>query len=394
MSYRQMKKERPLALYQGIFRCKLTLAQGVALIISGTFGAGVLGVPFVVARVGIVIGIIYIILLGLLMMSLNLLIGEVATCTKQELQIAGLARTYLGVWGGRIMAVLIYVMALGVLVVYIIGEGSSLAALFGGDAFMWSIIFFAVASICVALGLRMLKVAGLFLSLGLLFVIIIISVLSTPHISISYMQHYNFAYMLFPYGVILFSFSSTGVIPEAHALLNHKDGFFKKAIMIASAICISMYALFALVVVGVTGLETTAIATIGLGNVVGKTIFVFGNVFAVIAMGAGFLMSGVALRDSLQWDYKVPAWAAPFVVCGIPFVIFIAGLRNFIELIDIIGGVLVSIELIGVTLIYWRARQKGLLHNKRYHIHHALWLVVILLIAFAVGAGYSVVKLF
>ncbi|MFA6427037.1 MAG: aromatic amino acid transport family protein [Candidatus Magasanikbacteria bacterium] len=387
-------EDHPLIQHRGIFKRRLSLLQGVALVVSGTIGAGVLGVPFVVAKVGILVGCIYIVTLGLLMMGLNLLIGEVATCTRRELQVIGLAREYLGAWGAWVMTGFIYLMGAGVMTVYIIGEGTSLSALFGGDPFIWSIVFFAVASVCVFVGLRMIKVADLFLSIGLLLVIIIISILGAPYISSTHVEFNNFAYLLLPYGVILFSLSSTGVIPEAHTLLKHKDGLFKKTIIIASFICIGIYSLFAFVVVGVTGSHTTEIATVGLGNVIGNSVFVFGNIFAVLAMGTGFLMGGMALRDSLTWDYRIRPIISSLLVCIIPFLIFVAGLRSFIGLIDVIGGVLVSIDLIFVVFIYWRARQKGVLNNKKYHIHHALLLVPVLLLALAVGAVYSVFKLF
>src|SRR3989339_110865 len=395
MFFRRFKKtdhiveDHPLVHHRGIFRRQISLFEAVALVVSGTIGAGVLGIPFVVAKVGISIGILYIVTLGLLMMGLNLLIGEVATCTKQELQIVGLARVYLGRWGAWFMTGLIYVMGVGLLTVYIVGEGTALSALFGGDSFTWSVIFFAIGSVCVYAGLRLIKIMDLFLGLGLLLVIIVISLLGVPHMSVAHVEFNNLAYLLFPYGVILFSLSSTGVIPEAHALLKRKDGLFKKTIVIASIICIVIYSLFAFVVVGVTGLETTEIATVGLGSVVGNTIFVLGNIFAVLAMGTGFLMRGIALRDSLTWDYKVHPVTASLVVCVIPFLIFIAGLRSFIGLIDVIGGVFVSIDLLCMVLIYWRACQQGVLNNKKYHIHHALLLVSVLLLALAVGAVYS-----
>ena len=54
---------------------------------------------------------------ALLLMALNLLVGEVVARTTGEFQLVGLARKYLGKWGGYFMTVLNYLMAFGILVV-------------------------------------------------------------------------------------------------------------------------------------------------------------------------------------------------------------------------------------------------------------------------------------
>ena len=93
MSYYRLK-EQTVAPHQGIFRKQLTLWEGVALVLSGTIGAGVLAIPYAVSRVGLLIGFVYILTIGLLMMTLNLLLGEIAARTKGDVQLAGLAKRY------------------------------------------------------------------------------------------------------------------------------------------------------------------------------------------------------------------------------------------------------------------------------------------------------------
>lgn len=392
--YKRMDRKIDLVKHKGVFRRQLTLFQAVAMIVSITVGAGVLGIPYVVAKVGLAIGISYIVGLGLLMMFLNLLVGELCARTKTSLQLVGLARKYLGNFGGMLMTVLMYLMSFGILVVYIIGEGEALTALFGGDPFYWSLLFFAIASLLILVGLKTIKTVEFFLSLAILFIVILIAGLSAPHVELPNIIYSDFAYLLLPYGVILFAYTGSTAIPEAHALLKKRDIDFKKAIIIAGLISIAVYVLFAFAVVGVTGVETTEIATIGLGNKLGQSMLVFGNVFALLAMGTSFLMVGLSIKDSMRWDYKIPDALAAAVVSIIPLVIFVLGLRNFIKAIDIVGGVFVSLEMMLLVLIYWRAKQKGHLKKSKYKLHHALLLSIPLLLALAVGAVYSVMKLF
>ena len=392
--YRSLEDETPVANYKGVFLKKISLFEAVALILSATIGAGVLGIPYAVSKVGLGIGLFYILFLGLLLMSLNLMVGEVVARTKGEFQLVGLARKYLGKWGGRFMTLIVYSMSFGILVVYIIGEGNTLANIFGGDPYIWSLLFFVFGTIMVSVGLETVKTAELILSMAILAIILLIAGVSAPHVTVQNVSYSNWANLLLPYGVILFAFSGASSIPEAHAVLKSRDKDFKKSIIIAGTIAIIAYALFTLVVVGVTGANTTEIATIGLGAKAGKAMFLFGNLFAMFAMGTCFLMGGTALRDSLRWDYKIPSIAATLLVCGVPLIIFLLGVRSFIEAIDIVGGVFVSLEMMVLILIYWRAKTLGHLSPSKYKLHYAWLMMVPLIIALTVGAVYSVVKLF
>src|SRR3989338_644513 len=392
-TYQRIKNGK-IFFHHGRFRRELSLWEGVILIVSGTIGAGVLGIPYAIAQSGVLIGVLSIFGIGLFMMGLNLLIGEVALRTGKTLQLPGLAKKYLGNFWGSFMTLMVYLILFGVLVVYIIGEGATLAALFGGPHVLWSTLFFIVGAILVASGLRTIEKIDFILLFGILSIVIFIAALSLRHVDVSYMKHINIAQVLFPYGVILFAFHSTTAIPEAYSLLKNKGQTFRRAIIYASVITIVVYAVFSLVVVGVTGEQTTEIATIGLGKKIGAVMFLLGNLFAFFSMLTSYLMASVAVKDSLTWDYKVPQWASLAMVIGIPYIVFLAGIRGFISALDIIGGVFGSIEMILIVFIYWKARQMGHLNKNGYRLHHALLLSIVLLTALSIGAAYSVIKLF
>lgn len=391
-----VRSEPELTTHQGIFRKRISLLEGVALIVSGTIGAGVLGIPYAVSKVGLGIGLIYILVIGVLMMGLNLLIGEVAVRTKNKMHLVGFARKYLGRWAEILMTLLSFTMAFSILTVYIIGEGRTMAELFGGEyisPFMWSLLFWLIGSILVAIGLRTIKKVELLLTLGLLVVVFIIVAAASPHIKTDYIVYTNLAHLFLPYGVILFAFSGTAAIPEAHSVLIKRDVTFKKAIIIAGLISILVYALFTIMVVGATGQFTTEVATIGLGQKV-RGVFLAGNIFAFLAMATSFLIAGVALRDSLSWDFKISYRTSTLITCLVPLTMFVVGVRGFIATIDIVGGVFMSIEMLLLIMIYWQAKQKGDLKVHKYKLHHTLILVILLVFALTIGAIYSVVKVF
>ena len=244
------------------------------------------------------------------------------------------------------------------------------------------------------MGLKIVKLVDLVLSLAILATVIVIAAFSFSDISAVNIGYSNFANLLLPYGVILFAFSSATTIPEAHALLKNRDISFQKAIIIAGLITTFVYVLFAFVVVGVTGPATSEIATIGLGHAMGSKMVIFGNVFAFLAMASSFLIVGISLKDSLVWDYKIPRYIVTPVVLLIPFIIFLFGIRQFIQVIDIVGGVFVSLQLFLVVLIYWRAKHLGHLKRSKYNLHHTYLLAALILLALSIGTVYSVMKLF
>lgn len=192
----------------------------------------------------------------------------------------------------------------------------------------------------------------------------------------------------------MFGYHGATTVPEAHSLLKNKKVTFKKAIVYSGLITMVVYALFTLVTIGVLGKETTEIATIGLGKHLGSSMLWFGNLFALLAMGTSFLMTGVALRDSFVWDMHISEKKSVLLTLIVPTILFGIGVREFIAVLDIIGGVLITSEMFLIILIYWRAKQMGTLPVGKYQLHHTALLIACLLVALAVGAIYSVYNLF
>lgn len=380
--------------HKGIFFRRLTEWQATALIVSGTVGAGILGIPYVVAKVGIGIGLFFIVAVGMCMIGFNLLLGEIAVRTNHPLQLSGFAKKYLGRFGEILMTIVVYSILFGVLAVYIIGAGLALAELFGGSPQYWGLVFFVLGSCGIAIGIRTVKTVEFFLTMGIFLIVMLFVLIAAPHIAFPNFVYVDLSFFLLPYGVMLFAYHGAAAIPEAHTLLAAHPLRFRRAIVRAGVMTMILYAVFALVVVGVTGIETTEIATIGLGRTVGPFMVVLGNVFAVLAMGTSFLMSGLALRDSIVWDFRIKPAVATFAVLAVPLTIFLLGLRQFIAAIDVIGGVFSGTEMLLILLIFWRAKQLGDVPPGRYHLHHAVFLWILLLVALGIGTVWSVVRLF
>jgi len=391
-----MKNAHPIrhssTVHNGWVLRHLPYLEGTALILSGTIGAGILGIPFVISQVGVGIGLVCIILIGFLTFGLNLLIAEIACSTNRPLQLVGLAREYLGRPGEIIMGVIMYSMLLGTLLIYLIGEGDTLAALLGGDPAGWTLAFFLLATAFVVVGMKTIKIIEMILLIGIFLVITLIAGFGLPHIQFSNLTSAMPTNILVLYSVLIFAFHGTTAIPEAHSILDKKVKIFKRSIFTASLVCIILYGLFSLVVVGVTGAETTPIATIGLGFKIGPLAQILANIFAVLTMATGFLMGASALRDSMKWDFRLPHVSAALFVCTVPAVLYFLGVRQFILVMDVVGGIFVSLELLLMVIIYWRARHMGRVTPRGKFLHHALLASGALFLALVLGTVYNIVR--
>ncbi len=81
--------------YKGFF-AKHRLAIAVTTLIGTIIGAGVLGIPYVIAKSGFLYGSILIIAIGLAFLVLNLFVGEIVLRTKGQYQLTGYMEKYLG----------------------------------------------------------------------------------------------------------------------------------------------------------------------------------------------------------------------------------------------------------------------------------------------------------
>lgn len=374
-------KNKNLVLHHGVFKPAASVADAVFMITGMTIGAGVLGVPYVVAQVGLKMGIVYIVVLGLVMLSLNLMIGEIAVRTNQSLQIPGLVGRYLGRGPKYFINIIIVFASYGALLAYIIGEGQALAALFGGNPVAWSVVFWSIASVVVWRGLQTIKMVERILSTIVISIICGLSFYLLKDFQIANWVHSDLSKIFLPYGVILFALNGTPAVIEAHALLPRSQRHFRKALIIGSLIPVAVYVLFALATVGAMGLGTSEIATIGLGAKFGQGILVLGNVFAVLAMAGGFVGAGIALKQSFIWDNGVNRLAAEILVISVPFLLFVAGIRQFISILSVAGGLFIGIEAVVLIVVCWQARRKGDVDISRYNAHH-FWLLAIPLFLF------------
>ena len=295
-----------------------TFLAGISILIGTAIGAGVLGIPYVVAKSGFLIGAIHILLIGAIILLANLYLGEIVLRTKGEHQLGGYARKYLGKTGSFFMSFAIIFSVYSAIIAYLVGISGSFSFLFFGNfnyAILIGILFGVFMSYLLWRGLKALKTFEKFgvSAIFLLFILIIIFFLKK--ISFANLTAINTNFLFLPFGVVLFALLSFFALPEINFVLKKDKILMKKILVFGTLITILFYVLFAFVVVGFNGVETPEIATVALGP-----IFIMLGIFT---MFTSYLALGNALRDHLIYDFKFKRISSWILSSLIPIFLFL-----------------------------------------------------------------------
>jgi len=365
--------------------------EAIATLVGTMIGAGILGIPYVISKSGFIIGLIHIIIIGFALLIVNLFLGEIVLRTKGNHQLTGYAEKYLGKIGKVIMTLIMMFGIYGVLIAYLIGGSKSLYALFGGNIYFHFVGYFIIMSFLVFIGLNAVKKSEFFMSIIVLFIIFLISIIGFTKLEFNNLQSVNLSYVFYPYGVVLLSFlGGMAAIPEMKEELTNNRKNLKKAIIWGSLIPFVVYVLFAFVAVGVLGVNTSEIATVGLSNVFGWQVNLLGNLFALFAVSTGFLVLGLGLKEMYNYDLKLNKNLSWFLVCIFPFLflMFFWKLTGFRNVLNVTGALAGGLESIFIILIYFKAKKLGE-RKPEYQLHKNYVLGVLLIIMFFLGVIFG-----
>ncbi len=365
----------------------------IATLIGLIIGAGVLGLPYVFVQAGFFTGVVVIILLGILVVLMNLYLGEITLRTKGIHQIPGYVEKYLGKKGKFFISLGLMLSVYGALTGYLIGEGQAWGAILGVNPIYPMLIFFVLMSIIVFKGLKLIESLEFYFNIIVIGVLIAISIISFFYMEPTNYTGFDASKLLIPYGVALFALAGSAAIPDLKVELGKDVKHLKKVILIGSLVPLFLYLLFATAVVGVTGSNTSEVATIALGESIGTYMHFMGNFLAIFTMATSFMLLGLALVWMYHFDYKMKkifAWGLTLIF---PLAIALSGFASFVQVLAITGIFAGGIDGIMIILTH-RAAQKKSERKPEYSLKNHLWLSVLLILVYSFGMLYTLYTLF
>ena len=374
----------------------------VATLVGFVVGAGILGLPYVFAQSGVLTGILSVLAIGLAVMILNLMIGETSLRTRASHQLVGYAERYLGENGKKLMLIFLLLGWYGAMIAYIIKTGQFLSALLNPiinlNPIYYSIIFALLGSYLVFKGLKIIEKTEFWMITLLFIILAVIAIFTIPSVQTQNITEFNLSQFWFPFGVVLFAFGGAGAIPEMREELKNNKKLIKKAIIIGTIISAAIYILFPILIVGVTGLNTTDGAILGLGQAMGYKMLALGSLFGILTMTTSFIAIGLAIKEIFKFDYRDNEIQSSFLATVVPFItaiiIILLKIDNaFYRVIDLNGAIIYPLTSILFVIMFWRARKLG---NRKpeYTLKFAKTLGITVILIFIAGFINEIIKLF
>lgn len=364
-----------------------------SILIGTIIGAGIFGIPYVVAKAGFLTGLINISIIGIAVLITMLYLGEIALRTKQDHQLTGYAEVYLGKKGKKIMLLALAFGIYTAIIAYLIGISESISFLFFNSVeyyLIFGLLVWAVLSFFSHFGIKALQ-NGEFIGVAAVLILIIsICVLFANKIDItnvSYALPNDFAAFLVPFGVVLFAFLGYTTIPEVKIVLKKQKNKMKSSIILAILISAVVYIAFSAVVVGYKGQQTPEIATIALGKP-----FIFLGIFTMLT---SYLALMIALSDMFHLDFNQSKKRSILYTIMPPLILFIivslTKIASFTKVLSI-GGV-VSGGMMALLIIAMHYKSKYLGNRlPEYSIPSSKLVYTLLVIIFITGTIAEIIN--
>jgi tyrosine-specific transport protein len=336
----------------------------VALMVGTAVGAGIFALPYTFAKAGTLVGVVYLVVLGSILLLVNLAYGEIAISTEGDHQYTAYVERYLG---KRWKVLSLFSMCLGfygALSAYTVEVSTLLQELLAGVIPLTRIQFGLIYIVCVGLalliGLRAVTAVDKVLMLVMLGLIATFVIIGIPHINLDNLEAVHPTALFLPYGVVLFALTAASAVPDMKRVLHNEGHLLKRAILIGSSLPVIIYIIFSIVAVGITGQGTTESSILGLGEVLGPSALVLGGIFGCITMTTAFLVLGLALREMYQLDMKIHGTIAWLLVLIPPLLMLLLNLLSFVEILGMSGAIVGGID--GIVIMH--------MHRRLRLVHH------------------------
>lgn len=339
----------------------------IATLSSTIIGVGLFSLPYITSKVGIWVMLAYFLILGGLVVLIHMLFGEVALKTPDYLRLPSYVGLHLGPLAKKVAAVTTIFGFYGAILAYVVIGGGFLGKLlspiFGGSGLVYTIIYFSVGAILIYLGIKTIEKIHFF---GLIIFLVILTILFLRGLSLISAENLfaakgSIGNFFLPYGPILFAFWGTSIIPEIEEILGASKKHLKKMILCGMAIPAIVYILFIVLILGITGSQTSEDALSGLKNALGDGVIILSFIFGIVGTFTSFLSTGLTLRKTYQYDFKMSKLVAWLAALSIPLAFYFLGFQDFIKIIGFVGAFMLGIDGILILLMYKKISKNKLL---------------------------------
>ncbi len=377
----------------------LTRFEATSLMVGAGVGAGIMAVPFLADRVGLV-GLAVILPIAWAASSLiHLMLAEVLFRTGRDLQIVELMQLYvlrgrIGRWLLWMVFGLLSIAFLANLAAYVSGAGEIVADLTGIDQHLAEFLVYVISASVVFFGLRAVGVAE---RIGVLVLVGLVAAIGIGAIPMPYHAPLgpsgSATQWLALYGMVMYALWTFYSVPQIVKGLGPDRHGAVRAILTGLGINGVLTAAVALVALGISG-EVTKVAIIGITDRMGPWVGVTGSLFIVFALVTSYWSVSLALADILRERTGISVKVAWLLATLPSLLILWVGAWQFLEWLRLAAGATAIVVALITIPMYRKARQTGSVSDPgwtlgRWGSPAILVLVLLSLVLMAVGSLVS-----
>lgn len=342
---------------------KLTVWQAACIICGYGVGSGIMTLPYLAERAGIVPSLVIVGLAFFFSYCMHMMLAELVMGAGSDAQIISVFRRFLfrGPHGNAVVAVLFaftLVVLVANLAAYITGGAEVLEAA-GLPPLAAKLAFYVVAALVVFFGLKVLGVSE---SVTVGIIVAIVGVLA-----IASLMNWDNAFelsvgqpneLLAFYGMAAFAFVAFFSVPQAVEGLGGDPVDVRRAILIGLGLNLA----FILVIVAcalAASTEVTELAILGWSEGIGLWAQVLGSAFTLLAMLTTYWSISLALSDIVEeqtrWNRRL-CW----LVATLPSLLLVlVNTGSFLDTMRTVGGLIAVMIAVLVVPAYRRCRKEN-----------------------------------
>jgi tyrosine-specific transport protein len=344
----------------------MKIIYGISILAGTIIGAGLFSLPYITSVVGLGVMTGYMLLIGSIAILVHYFLGEISLKTPDFLRLPGFAKHHLGKNAQKIAYISGIIGMIGAILAYLILGGEFLTALLspylGGGTLHYTTLYFIIASLFIFFGIKAISKIefwGIVIFIILLFVTFFRGIGEITTEKLLFMREGEFDLFL-PYGALLFALWGAALVPEIEEMLGSGKEKKKLLKIIPLGVIISLFIsfFFIVIVLGITGENTTREALVGLDMYLGNGIASLMLLFGILVIFTSLIAIGLTVKKILWYDLKIPEKWSFAIACVTPFLLYLIGVKDFIVVIGVIGGTMIAIDAILILLMYEKVKSR------------------------------------
>jgi tyrosine-specific transport protein len=339
---------------------------GISILAGTIVGAGLFSLPYITSVVGLGVMTGYMAVIGGVAILIHYFLAEISLKTPDFLRLPGFAKHHLGKNAQKIAYFSGIIGMLGAILAYLILGGEFLTALlsphFGGGSLHYTTIYFLISSAFIFFGIKAIskiELWGIVIFIVLLFLTFFRGFEEITLNKLLFMREGEFDFFL-PYGALLFALWGASLIPEIEEMLGSGKEKRKLLKIIPLGVIISLFIsfFFIIIVLGITGENTTREALVGLDSYLGNGVASLMLIFGILVIFTSLIAIGLTVKKILWYDLKIPEKTSFAIACITPFLLYLIGIKDFITVIGVVGATTIAVDAILILFMYEKIKSK------------------------------------